>query len=162
MCCVLQDAEKRRIVDAGCKVFSGRVNGDLAVWLCVCVWMGGAVCLSTDKPDHLLHGTTQVSRALGDFGFKMQPNVAPELQPVWHWACIRWHQHTDPMSPLVWTPQVSPMPEVTALQREAAHEFAVLACDGVWDVMSSSHVVDLVRASVLDGEQDLGKVCLSV
>lgn len=71
-------------------------------------------------------------------------------------------RNTDPMSPLVWTPQVSPMPEVTALQREAAHEFAVLACDGVWDVMSSSHVVDLVRASVLDGEQDLGKVCLSV
>lgn len=40
-CCVLQDAEKRRIVDAGCKVFSGRVNGDLAVWLCVCVGMDG-------------------------------------------------------------------------------------------------------------------------
>lgn len=35
---------------------------------------------------------------------------------------------------------VSPEPEVTALDKSDNDEFAVLACDGVWDVMTNEEV----------------------
>lgn len=40
---------------------------------------------------------------------------------------------------------VSPEPDVTIIDRVEQDEFMVLACDGIWDVMSNDEVCDFVR-----------------
>lgn len=98
--------EKSRIEKAGGSVMIQRVNGSLAV-----------------------------SRALGDFEYKMDSNLAPVEQLV------------------------SPEPEVSVENRNSSlDEFMVLACDGVWDVMSNEDVADFVRSRLLLHE-DLVSVC---
>ena len=42
-------------------------------------------------------------------------------------------------------------PDVTTFQLEKGDEFIVLACDGVWDCMSSQEVVDFVRERLPKG-----------
>ena len=69
-----------------------------------------------------VNGSLAVSRALGDFEYK---NVAGK----------------GPCEQLV-----SPEPEVFAEVRTAGDEFAVLACDGIWDVMSNDELCDFVRS----------------
>lgn len=98
--------EKSRIEKAGGSVMIQRVNGSLAV-----------------------------SRALGDFEYKMDSALAPVEQLV------------------------SPEPEVSIENRNSSSdEFLVLACDGVWDVMSNEDVADFVRSRLLLHE-DLVLVC---
>jgi len=71
---------------------------------------------------HRVNGVLSVSRAIGDLVFKQSlDHVAPEKQVV----CST--------------------PDVRILPRGASDEFLVLACDGVWDVLSSQKVVDLIR-----------------
>ncbi|KAG0365966.1 Protein phosphatase 2C 2 [Gamsiella multidivaricata] len=89
--------ESRRIVAAGGFVESGRVNGSLAL-----------------------------SRALGDFEFKMNSTLGPEDQIVTANPVITEHPLTD------------------------VDEFLVLACDGIWDCMSSQEVVTFVRKGIAD------------
>jgi protein phosphatase 1G len=43
----------------------------------------------------------------------------------------------------------------------ARDEFMVLACDGIWNSMSSQEVVDFVRPLILDGEK-LSAICEKV
>lgn len=43
---------------------------------------------------------------------------------------------------------LTPEPEVTATALGPADEFVVIACDGVWDVLSSAEAVALVQATV--------------
>jgi len=62
-----------------------------------------------------------VSRALGDFLYKRCETVPDELQAV------------------------TAFPEVITEERQVTDEFIVLACDGIWDVMSSQEVVDKVH-----------------
>jgi len=80
-----QEAEKARIFAAGGTVNEeGRVNGKLAL-----------------------------SRSLGDFEHKNNPNLPPEQQAI---TCY---------------------PDVKEEKLTAADEFMILACDGVWDVLSN-------------------------
>lgn len=97
--------ERRRIERAGGNVTLRRVGGDLAV-----------------------------SRALGDFLYKMNSSLPAREQ------------------------QVSPEPEVRVEARHDDDEFLVLACDGVWDVMSNAECVAFVR-DTLTCYSDLGRVC---
>lgn len=46
---------------------------------------------------------------------------------------------------------VTAFPDVIVEQRVAADEFIVLACDGIWDVMSSQEVCDKVREMLING-----------
>uniref|UniRef100_A0A0A9W275 protein-serine/threonine phosphatase n=1 Tax=Lygus hesperus TaxID=30085 RepID=A0A0A9W275_LYGHE len=84
--------ETRRINDAGGWVEANRVNGNLAV-----------------------------SRALGDYVFKMDVKKPPEEQSV------------------------TAFPEVKKGSLTKDWKFIVLACDGIWDVMSSDEVGDFVQ-----------------
>ena len=66
-------------------------------------------------------GNLALSRALGDFVFKKNEKKSAEEQIV------------------------TAYPDVTVEKITADHEFLVLACDGIWDVLSNQEVVDFIR-----------------
>ncbi|KAL7303286.1 hypothetical protein TKK_0004478 [Trichogramma kaykai] len=68
-----------------------------------------------------VNGHLALSRALGDFMFKKNENVKAEDQIVTALPTIQRHEITED-----W-------------------EFVVLACDGIWDVMSSEAVIEFIR-----------------
>lgn len=85
-----------------------------------------------------VNGSLAVSRALGDYDYKCVDGKGPTEQLV------------------------SPEPEVCVLERVAeGDEFIVLACDGIWDVMSNEELCEFVHSRLLVCD-DLEKVCNSV
>merc|ERR1712098_135313 len=68
-----------------------------------------------------VNGNLALSRALGDFVFKKNEKKSAEEQIV------------------------TAMPDVTEERITPDHEFLILACDGIWDVLSNQEVVDFVR-----------------
>lgn len=67
-----------------------------------------------------VNGELAVSRALGDFQYKSSV-LLPENQMV---TCV---------------------PDITIHRRTAADEFLILACDGLWDVLTSEEALGVVR-----------------
>jgi len=78
-------------------------------------------------------GELAVSRALGDFTYK---NI--ELQP---------HKQ-----------KVSPCPDITIHERTPEDDVLLLACDGLWDVMTTEEAVNTIREIYQSGEQDALKI----
>lgn len=76
-------------------------------------------------------GDLAVSRALGDFQYKTSPELPPEKQKV---TCF---------------------PDITVHERHAGDDVLILACDGVWDVFSSSDAVEHMRRVFACGERDM-------
>eukprot|EP00753_Platysulcus_tardus_P004266 PLAT12526.44.p1 GENE.PLAT12526.44~~PLAT12526.44.p1 ORF type:complete len:385 (+),score=120.10 PLAT12526.44:82-1236(+) len=100
------EKESVRISEAGGYIHNCRVNGDLAV-----------------------------SRALGDFSFKMRFDLEPGQQLV------------------------SAEPDISEMPRHAADEFLLLACDGIWDVLSSEAACEFVRDAICSSEdKDVGVI----
>ena len=82
-----------------------------------------------------VNGSLAVSRALGDFDYKRSSDLKATEQLV------------------------SPEPEMTILDREPeTDEFLLLACDGIFDVMSNDEVVEYVSHR-LKLTNDLAKIC---
>lgn len=73
-----------------------------------------------------VNGTLALSRALGDFEFKSATRVPKDQM-------------------------VSAVPEITVTPLNDNHEFVVLACDGIWDVLSSQEVIDFIRPKLAEG-----------
>ena len=96
------EPERERIEKAGGTVQFKRVDGDLAV-----------------------------SRALGDFQFKISEDLPAEQQ------------------------RVSPEPDIVVHERCAQDEFLLLACDGLWDVMSNIEATDIGRSLFHLGEHSM-------
>lgn len=71
-----------------------------------------------------VNGNLALSRALGDFCFKKNDKKTPEEQIV------------------------TALPDVLVKDMTPEHEFIVLACDGIWDVLSNQEVVDFVRSRI--------------
>jgi serine/threonine protein phosphatase PrpC len=85
-----------------------------------------------------VNGSLAVSRALGDYEYKNVEGKGPCEQLV------------------------SPEPEISVESRdEVRDEFMILACDGVWDVMSNEDLVDFIR-SRLRITNDLASICNQV
>ncbi|CEQ42048.1 SPOSA6832_03829, partial [Sporobolomyces salmonicolor] len=82
-------------------------------------------------------GNLALSRALGDFEFKQNSNLDPEQQIV------------------------TADPDITVHQATADDEFIVIACDGIWDVLTSQQVIDYVRLSIAQS-QPLSTICESL
>lgn len=82
-----------------------------------------------------VNGMLALSRAIGDFMFKNNTQVTWEMQAV---TC-------------------APEVRVTHLNRDK-DEFAVLACDGIWDMMTSEQVVEFVRPRIQQ-RVPLGRIC---
>ncbi|KAF1743855.1 hypothetical protein MXB_5506, partial [Myxobolus squamalis] len=98
---------------------------------------GGSVSL-----DNRVNGNLAVSRALGDFGYKNNDSLKAIEQ------CV------------------SPEPTITLLLRDTLDEFAVLACDGIWDVMNNDKVAKFVHnrmkvnSNLVEISADLIDACL--
>ena len=71
-----------------------------------------------------VNGNLALSRALGDFVFKKNENKKAEDQIV------------------------TAYPDVDMKDLTSDHEFIVLACDGIWDVLSNEEVLEFVRTRI--------------
>lgn len=80
-----------------------------------------------------VNGSLAVSRALGDYDYKSSKELGQCEQLV------------------------SPEPEIFVHDRDAQDEFLVLACDGIWDVMTNDDVCKFVRnrLSISDNLEDV-------
>ncbi len=81
-----------------------------------------------------VRGLLALSRAIGDFRFKDKPHLSPEEQPV------------------------TALPDVIERGLTPDDEFLILACDGIWDAVSSQEAVDFVRQQIAAGEE-LWAIC---
>eukprot|EP00745_Piridium_sociabile_P040744 TRINITY_DN7906_c0_g1_i2.p2 TRINITY_DN7906_c0_g1~~TRINITY_DN7906_c0_g1_i2.p2 ORF type:complete len:225 (+),score=27.87 TRINITY_DN7906_c0_g1_i2:944-1618(+) len=66
-------------------------------------------------------GNLNLSRALGDLYYKRDNHLTPEEQ------------------------RITANPEIQVMELTDEDEFAILACDGIWDCLSSQDCVDYVR-----------------
>ncbi|WWC60621.1 uncharacterized protein I303_103195 [Kwoniella dejecticola CBS 10117] len=80
-----------------------------------------------------VNGNLALSRAIGDFEFKQNYSLTPEKQIV------------------------TADPEIITHKIDGEEEFLVLACDGIWDCLSSQQVIDFTRRAIANGD-DLGKI----
>ncbi|KIM77295.1 hypothetical protein PILCRDRAFT_622146 [Piloderma croceum F 1598] len=71
-----------------------------------------------------------LSRGLGDFTFKRNTSLTPEKQII------------------------TADPDVSVRDITEEDEFLVIACDGIWDCLSSQQVVDFVRLKISEGLSD--------
>lgn len=78
-----------------------------------------------------MNGDLAVSRALGDFSYKARADLPAEQQ------------------------QVSAEPDIEVQKIDKTEEFLVLACDGIWDVMSNDELCAYIRQLMNNGESDL-------
>jgi len=81
-----------------------------------------------------VNGNLALSRALGDFEFKQNGTLSAEKQVVTADPDIICHEKTD------------------------EDEFLILACDGIWDVMTSQNAVDFIRRKIAE-KRPLDKIC---
>jgi protein phosphatase PTC2/3 len=94
---------------------------------------GGEVTFS--KGDcYRVNAQIAVSRSIGDFVMKAQDHLSPAEQFV---SCI---------------------PEVVIQPRSAGDELLVLACDGLWDVLTNDMVLDRAREAYSYGEKSALRV----
>ncbi|CAG8644479.1 18607_t:CDS:2 [Gigaspora margarita] len=82
-----------------------------------------------------VNGTLALSRAFGDFEFKQTPNLPPKNQIVTAYPDVKM-----------------------AETKFKSTEFLILACDGIWDCLSSQDVVSFIRKNISENK-DLRKVC---
>ncbi|GAA5985697.1 hypothetical protein JCM10908_007077 [Rhodotorula pacifica] len=81
-----------------------------------------------------VNGNLALSRALGDFDFKQSTTLDPEQQIV------------------------TADPDITVHTSTPEDEFVVIACDGIWDVLTSQQVIDFVRLAISQGKS-LQTIC---
>lgn len=132
------EAEERRIREAGGYVAGGRVEGDLAV-----------------------------SRGLGDFRFKQINTVLKGNNTAAGGATADQQQDNGKSSDsdgenmlMVEDQKVSPIPDIIVQNRnKQIDEFILIACDGIFDVQSNYDAVKTVADIFSEGESNLGLVC---
>ncbi|CAN9506963.1 unnamed protein product [Ophioblennius macclurei] len=84
--------------------------------------------------DGRVNGGLNLSRAIGDHFYKRNKTLPPEEQ------------------------MISAMPDVKVLTLNEEHDFMVIACDGIWNVLSSQEVVDFISDRIKPDQS--GKVRL--
>eukprot|EP01062_Namystynia_karyoxenos_P058425 TRINITY_DN49977_c0_g1_i1.p1 TRINITY_DN49977_c0_g1~~TRINITY_DN49977_c0_g1_i1.p1 ORF type:complete len:301 (+),score=77.80 TRINITY_DN49977_c0_g1_i1:133-1035(+) len=83
-----------------------------------------------------VNGNLALSRAIGDLEFKQNAKLPPEQQAI------------------------TAFPDVTITDLQRDDEFLILACDGIWDVLSNDSAVSFVRERLARaGGEDLALIC---
>ena len=77
--------------------------------------------------DDRVNGDLASARSFGDFRYKLDPNLPPSRQ------------------------QITVLPDVSILDRSDQDQFVILACDGVWDVMSNLECTRYVLTALKKG-----------
>ncbi|XP_050777934.1 protein phosphatase 1G-like isoform X1 [Gopherus flavomarginatus] len=80
--------------------------------------------------DGRVNGRLNLSRAIGDHFYKRNKNLPPEEQ------------------------MISALPDIKVLTINEEHDFMVIACDGIWNVMSSQEVVDFIQAKISQKDEN--------
>lgn len=88
--------------------------------------------------DGRVNGGLNLSRAIGDHGYKMNADLPPEEQ------------------------MISALPDIKQLTLEENDEFMVLACDGIWNFLSNEEVVEFVKTRLDAGNKTLKEICEEV
>jgi len=146
------EEEEWRGPGAGCTAVCAMVRcGELIVAnagdsRCVLSRAGQAIALTQDhKPmdpeefaritkaggfvaDGRVNGSLNLSRALGDLEYKQSKELPPEEQ------------------------MVTAAPEIRREKLQSSDEFIILACDGIWDVLTNQEAVEFVRERLLAGK----------
>lgn len=86
--------------------------------------------------DGRVNGGLNLSRAIGDHAYKLNVELSPQEQMISALPDIR-HMTID-------------------LEKD---EFMVLACDGIWNFMTSQDVIQFVRTRLKKGCQNVSKIC---
>ena len=87
-----------------------------------------------------VNGNLNLSRSIGDLKYKQSPELPPEAQII------------------------TAEPDVLKHTLDPKDEFFIVACDGVWDVLSNQEAVDFVRTRIQSErgagrEPQLSKIC---
>uniref|UniRef100_A0ABK0LW69 protein-serine/threonine phosphatase n=1 Tax=Rattus norvegicus TaxID=10116 RepID=A0ABK0LW69_RAT len=80
--------------------------------------------------DGRVNGGLNLSRAIGDHFYKRNKNLPPQEQ------------------------MISALPDIKVLTLTDDHEFMVIACDGIWNVMSSQEVVDFIQSKISQRDEN--------
>jgi len=89
--------------------------------------------------DGRVNGGLNLSRALGDHAYKQNMVLPPHEQ------------------------MISALPDVRHITIDPEKdEFMVLACDGIWNFMTSQNVVQFVRTRLSQNYENISKICEEV
>lgn len=88
--------------------------------------------------DGRVNGGLNLSRAIGDHGYKTNKALPAEDQ------------------------MISAMPDVKKITLTSEDEFMILACDGIWNFMTSEEVVLFVKKRLADKTKKISKICEEV
>lgn len=89
--------------------------------------------------DGRVNGGLNLSRALGDHAYKQNMVLPPQEQ------------------------MISALPDVRHITIDPEKdEFMVLACDGIWNFMTSQNVVQFVRTRLSQNYENISKICEEV
>jgi protein phosphatase 1G len=92
----------------------------------------------TEAQGHFrINGNLNLSRSLGDMKYKQNPEKSPAEQ------------------------MLTANPDITVHEMDQEDEFMIVACDGVWDVLSNEEAVRFVRERLVQG-QTPASVCEQV
>lgn len=86
------------------------------------------------RTHYRVNGNLNLSRAIGDLEYKKNPLLNPEDQII------------------------TSTPDILCLERSSEDEFIVLACDGVWDVLTNEDCIQFIRSRLHDG-MSLRDIC---
>ncbi|XP_059612030.1 probable protein phosphatase CG10417 [Phlebotomus argentipes] len=85
--------------------------------------------------DGRVNGGLNLSRAIGDHAYKMNFELPPDKQ------------------------MITALPDVKRITIMPEDEFMVLACDGIWNFMSSEAVVEFVKKRLDEGRERISQIC---
>ncbi|KAM7406278.1 hypothetical protein PAMP_000666 [Pampus punctatissimus] len=88
--------------------------------------------------DGRVNGGLNLSRAIGDHFYKKNKALPPEEQ------------------------MISAMPDVKVLTLNEDHDFMVIACDGIWNVLSSQEVVDFISERIKPDQSGKARALSSI
>lgn len=57
---------------------------------------------------------------------------------------------------------ISALPDIKHITISPTDEFMIIACDGIWNFMTSSDVVDFVKDRINDGREKMSTICEEV
>lgn len=86
-----------------------------------------------------VNGGLNLSRAIGDHAYKQNKDITDREQTI------------------------TALPDIKTLTiKPDEDEFMVLACDGIWNSLSSQEVVDFIRLRIREGREKLSQICEEV